>query len=178
MLQVKTGDVDKLGLLYERYNKILFGFFYRLCGRQQTSEDLVQNVFFRILKYKDKFRNEGKFSTWMFHIAHNVNADHYRKNRRIDYTDDLTKLDKREDVKTEEDIIKNEQIGLLKKAMENLSSEQREVLVLSRFHDLKYREIGEILKCSEGAVKVRIFRALESLREIYSSMEGPHVQGS
>src|SRR6188768_891338 len=81
MLKVKDGDLDRLGLLFERYKKPLFGFFYGMNKDAELSEDLVQNVFFRILKYRYLFRGEGDFRTWMFHIARNVSHDHYRKNK-------------------------------------------------------------------------------------------------
>jgi len=81
MLKVKEGDLDKLGLLFERYKKPLFGFFYGMTRDSELSEDLIQNVFFRILKYRYLFRGEGDFKTWMFHIARNVSHDHFKKNR-------------------------------------------------------------------------------------------------
>jgi hypothetical protein len=81
MLKVKEGNLDKLGLLFERYKKPLFGFFYGLTKDAELCEDLVQNVFFRILKYRYLFRGDGDFKTWMFHIARNVNHDHFRKNK-------------------------------------------------------------------------------------------------
>src|SRR6476659_1613057 len=81
MLKVKEGDLDRLSLLFERYKRPLYGFFYGLNRNAELSEDLVQNVFYRILKYRYLFRGEGDFKTWMFHIARNVNHDHFRKNK-------------------------------------------------------------------------------------------------
>ncbi len=78
---VKSGEIDRLGLLFERYKKPLFGYFYRTFHDKETSEDLVQNVFIRILKYRSKFTGYGKFSSWMYRIAHNVSVDYYRKNK-------------------------------------------------------------------------------------------------
>ena len=82
MLGVKNGDTQKLGLLYERYKKGLFNFFYQLCGERDLSEDMVQNVFMRILKYKHTYSEDSKYVTWMFQIARNVNNDHFRKNKK------------------------------------------------------------------------------------------------
>ena len=171
MLKVKSGDVDKLGLLYERYNKILFGFFYRLTSNSATSEDLVQNVFMRILRYRDKFRNEGKFSTWMFSIAHNISADHFKKTKRRGYTEDIDELEVRDDCDLDEKIIKDEEKNILNKALDQLSKEYKEVIVLSRFHDLKYKEIAEILNTTESNVKIRVFRAIKELKSILIKME-------
>jgi len=89
MLKVKNGDLDHLGLLYERYKKQLFGFFYNLNRDKDLSEDLVQNTFIRIIKYKHGFKGDGEFKSWMFHIARNVNIDHFKKNKKNNETDSL-----------------------------------------------------------------------------------------
>ncbi len=81
MIKVRDGDLDRLGLLFERYKRPLYGFFYGLNKNSELSEDLVQNTFFRIMKYRHLFRGEGDFRTWMFHIARNVSHDHYRKDK-------------------------------------------------------------------------------------------------
>jgi RNA polymerase sigma-70 factor (ECF subfamily) len=172
MLKVKDGQTEKLGLLFERYKKPLFGFFYGMNKESELSEDLVQNVFFRILKYRYLFRGEGDFKTWMFHIARNVNHDHYRKN----------KLGKRESVENwnnrllQEDshvlqLQQDEESRTLMAALDRLPDEKREILLLSKFQDKKYKEIGEILGCSEGAVKVKVFRALQDLKAVYKQLE-------
>lgn len=173
MLKVKAGDVDKLGLLFERYNKSLFGFFYRMTQNAKTSEDLVQNVFLRILKYKHTFTGEGKFTTWMYHLARNVNVDHHKKESRMGYKDDLSDWENRipEEFGTEEKLNQQEEVRLLNTALSKLSPEKREILILSRYQGLKYKEIGKIMDCSEGAVKVRIHRALTDLKKIYKKIE-------
>ncbi|MBL7856163.1 MAG: RNA polymerase sigma factor [Cyclobacteriaceae bacterium] len=172
MLKVKDGDLDKLGLLFERYKKPLYGFFYGLNKNGEISEDLVQNVFYRILKYRYLFRGEGDFRTWMFHIARNVNHDHYRKNK-MQGKDSLEnwqdRLSTHENRSTE--MQQDEAMQLLNMAMARLPMDVREVLLLSKFQELKYKEIGTLLGCSEGAVKVKVFRALRDLKEVYLHLE-------
>ena len=171
MGEVRSGDLDKLGLLFERYKAALFGYFYRNTRCAETSEDLVQSVFLRILKYKARFSGDGKFTTWMYHIAHNVYTDHFKKNIKVN-AGHLSKAEP-EDCETAERLcLKNERVQLIEQALFRLSKDQREILVLSRYEGLKYREISEILGCSEGAVKVRIFRAITNLKQIYSELEG------
>jgi RNA polymerase sigma-70 factor (ECF subfamily) len=170
MLAVRSGDVDKLGLLFERHKNALFGYFYRNTRCTETSEDLVQSVFLRILNYKARFSGDGKFTTWMYHIAHNVYTDHFKKNRTRTGGRSEPEL---EDCRTaEQSMLEGERMQLVEKALYRLSKDQREVLVLSRYEGLKYREISKILSCSEGAVKVRIFRAIMNLKKIYSELEG------
>ena len=65
----------------------------------------------------------------------------------------------------------DEEMQLLSLALDKLPEEKREIILLSKFHDKKYREIGEILGCSEGAVKVKVFRAIQELKEVYKKLE-------
>lgn len=172
MLKVRDGDIDKLGLLFERYKRPLYGFFYGLNRDAELCEDLVQNVFFRILKYRYLFRGEGDFKTWMFHIARNVSHDHYRKDK-LKAKDSLEnwqeKLGSHENRSTE--LQHEEEKELLSMAMDRLPEDKKEILLLSKFQDRKYKEIGEILGCTEAAVKVKVFRALQELKEVYKKLE-------
>src|SRR5437016_11905293 len=82
MAQVREGEVEKLGVLFERHHQSLFGFFVRLTGRREFSEDLVQEVFFRMLKYRHTFQPENPFRSWMFQVARNAHFDALRKRQR------------------------------------------------------------------------------------------------
>ena len=176
MLRVKEGNLDNLGLLFERYNRILFAFFYRMNYEPELSEDLVQNVFFRILKYKHAFKGDGEFKTWMFHIARNVNTDHYRKSKKLGNREDLEHWNERltDQPQIDQQEQKDEDLGILKLAMSKLSEEKREILNLSKLKGMKYKEIGEMMNCSEGAVKVKVFRALNDLKKIYTETNLQH----
>ncbi len=173
MLKVKAGDLDKLGLLYERHKKRLFGFFYNMNQNASISEDLVQNVFVRMLKYKHTFTGEGSFAAWMFKTARNVNYDHHRKYKKENNQRDLEsvayKLDDGQNFDSQMD--KKDEVSLLTKAMQKLPVEKREILVLSKLKEIKYHEIGEILGCSEGTAKVKAHRALNDLRTIYLQLD-------
>jgi len=79
MQAVRAGDVSKLGVLFDRHHRALFDFFVRMTSNRGTAEDLVQDVFFRILKYRATFRAESRFKAWMFHIARNARIDHFKK---------------------------------------------------------------------------------------------------
>lgn len=172
MLKVKAGDSQKLGLLYERYKKWVFNFFYQMNGDQAMSEDLVQNVFIRILKYKHTYTPESKFVTWMFQIARNMHNDVYRKNAKKEEIalDAISyKMQAKDDV--EEDIEDKESQQLLYKALDRLPYEKREILMLSKLKELKYKEIGELLGCSEVAARTKAHRALQDLRITFLAME-------
>ena len=76
-----AGDVARLGILFERYHRPLFDFLARMTGDRAAAEDLVQDVFIRILKYRATFRDEGSFETWIFRIARNARADWFNARR-------------------------------------------------------------------------------------------------
>jgi RNA polymerase sigma-70 factor, ECF subfamily len=78
MLKVRDGDLGKLSFLFEHYHRALFNFFLRSTGGRDLSEDLVQEVFLRILKYRHTFRPDSQFSAWMYHVARNAQIDHFR----------------------------------------------------------------------------------------------------
>jgi RNA polymerase sigma factor (sigma-70 family) len=169
MLKVKAGDLDKMGLLFERYHRALFGFLYHSTNHRATSEDLVQTIFYRMLKYRHTFTGEGEFRSWMYHLARNVLNDEYKKTNRLFYQENYIEISDKS--YSESDLERGlEQVEVnevLQKSLSKLSNEYREVLVLSRFQDLSYQEIGEVLNISEANVKVRVHRAIKELRHIY-----------
>lgn len=167
MYQVHGGQLDSLGLLYDRYQSQLLGFFSGMTQDKELSADLVQNVFYRILKYRSQFRG-GSFKTWIFHIARNVLNDQYkRKYRTINASLDEYKDHIKDEKYADDDLQHREDEYQLKKAMAALSDEKREILLLSKYQDKNYKEIAEILGTTEGNVKVKVFRALNDLRSLY-----------
>ena len=173
MVKVKEGDLDKLGLFFERYNRRLFRFFYRLTRRRDISEDLVQGVFERILKYRHSYADTGSFSTWIFQIARNLQIDHYHNNKIDEERDVLINWDQLEgnNFTVEHDKQKKKELKLLQQAIDRLDETKKETLVLSRFEGFKYKEIAQIMNCSENAVKVRIFRALRELEVLINKLK-------
>lgn len=173
MLRVKAGEVDRMGLLFERHHRKLFHFLYHMLGCAATSEDLVQNVFYRMLKYRHTYHGEGEFRAWMYHLARNVLADHIKQNRHATRHTDVADLAGKigGGPRADEGLQQEQEVAALHHALARLSPENREVLVLSRFQELKYGEIARLLNTTEGAVKVRVHRALNELRTMYLRIE-------
>lgn len=173
MLAVRTGDLRKLGDLFERHHGALYGFFVHLTRDRNVSEDLVQMVFYRILKYRHTYRDEGKFSAWIYHLARKVAADHFgsRQARHIrtdtgdapppweNLPDDAPSPAAR--------VAAADDLALLDRALAALPSDQRELLVLARFQELSHEEIARLFDTTVGAIKVRVHRALLTLRDRY-----------
>jgi RNA polymerase sigma factor (sigma-70 family) len=173
MQKVKNGDIDKMGLLYERYHRHLYRFLYNMTRQKELSEDLVQNVFIRMLKYNDGFQGYGEFKTWMYRIARNTLYDHFKKVKNTPVHTDVKEYETRivGEHFSDAQIEKEQELKLLEVAMEKLSPENRELLVLCRFEELKYNEIAKILNTTEGAIKVRIHRALNLLKSNYLEID-------
>jgi RNA polymerase sigma-70 factor (ECF subfamily) len=169
MIAVRAGEIRRLGDLFERYHRPLFGFFVRLTNQPSVGEDLVQIVFYRILKYRHTYRDEGKFSAWIYHLARKVAADHFRKHANTPVPTDPVDLHDQADTDAQpsDQAATSEDQAHLRTALARLPLEQREVLVLSRLQNLEHKEIAKLLDCSVGAVKVRAHRALKELRDVY-----------
>lgn len=174
-MDVRGGDTGKLAVLFERHHMALFRYFVRLTTDRDLSEDMVQEVFVRVLKYRHTFRGEGQFVTWMYTIARNVHIDN-RKHWDRDMSLDEEKHERPAGDPSPGMIAEREQeIELLKKALSKLPSDKRDILILSRYQELKYTTIAELLGCSVEAVKVRVHRAVKELRQIYLELAGENM---
>ena len=170
MLEVKDGRVERLAILFERHHLQLFNFFLRLTGSRPTSEDLVQEVFIRLLKYRQTYRGEDKFVPWMYRIAHNAHVDHMRRCKEAFPLDEQFEEVRSPETGPEERTGRAEEAVLVSQALARLPQDKRRILVLSRFENLKYREIAELLDCPVGTVKAMVHRAVKELGEIYAGL--------
>ena len=169
MQAVQDGDLGGLAILFERHHRPLFNYFVHLNGNRDLSEDLVQDVFMRMLKYRKSFQPDRPFTAWMYQIARNANVDTISK-RKVE-----VEIGEREFATVspiDENLKRKQEISLLKRAIARLPMDKRELLILSRYQNLKYEEIAGILGCDVGAVKVRVYRAVKALGQIYFELSG------
>ena len=176
MAQVGAGQVAKLAVLFERHHVPLFRYFMSMNRNRELSEDLVQDVFFRMLRYRASYDPEQPFKAWMYQIARNASVDHAQK-RRGEVVGIEEFLERKAEPASpspgpEESAAKLQDLGLLKQALDRLPSDKREILEFSRFQGMKYEDISVILGCEVGTVKVRVYRAMRALEEIYFSLIG------
>lgn len=169
MLKVKAGNLQLLSLLFERHHRRLYGFLFHITFHKETAEDMVQQVFYRILKYRERFTGDGEFVHWMFAIARNVLMDQHKRKKLLLHDSPVDDMADRVAGHTDlEDTLNRKQHAAnLQQAMLKLSDDDRTLLSLSRFDELRHREIAEIMGISENAVKVRVYRAMQQLKQIY-----------
>ena len=172
MEEVRDGQVEKLAILFERHQVMLYNFFLRLTGNKGMSEDLVQDVFFRILKYRKTYQGQSKFTVWMYQIARNAHVDHLRKLKPEVPLDEQYEEAASPETLPAENMDGEIEITLLRKALERLPFKKKEVLLLSRFQEMKYKEIAELLGCNIGSVKSAVHRAIKDLGRIYCELQG------
>jgi RNA polymerase sigma-70 factor (ECF subfamily) len=171
MEAVKNGDLQQATLLFERYNRRIFNFLARMTLDRPLAEDLTQNVFLRMIKYRQSYREGARFQSWIYQVARNVFSDHYQtiKNRYSQFVDVEKVSDHMPDNDDAE--IQGEKEALLERSMARLSEEQRELLVLTRFQHMKYEEVAELMNTTVANIKVKVHRAIIRLREYYFEME-------
>lgn len=166
MKLVKNGKLDALSILFDRYHLRLFNFFLRLIDDRNLSEDLVQNVFERIIKYRSSYREGASVKTWIYQIARNVRIDHFRAQKW--HKEEFAEIENEEDgeLSSQLRLEREEEIEALDLAIQSLPLSYREVLWLGHFEELSYREVGDILGISIPNVKVRMHRAVKQLKNM------------
>ncbi len=169
MARVRTGDHGALGTLFARHQQHVHAMCYRLTGDAAAADDLVQECFLRVLRFGGGFDGRSKFTTWLFRLVHN---------RCVDHMTATSRKGKHRDIPVDEVVIaspmpveEDERLELVRRALFLLPADKREVLVLSRYENMKYREIADVCQISVEAVKTRAHRAMRELRRIFHELE-------
>src|SRR5205085_2168703 len=170
MRLVQAGDVSPASEIYDRYSSRIYNFAYRFLRNSEAAEDATQEVFVKMLKHANQFHGDAKLSTWLFSITANWCRDYLRKadNKSKESDDVLVNLPASGENSPERNLEQRENEQRIKRALAALTPEQREAILLSRYQGLSYAEIAQISGCSEGAVKTRVFRAMETLKKALS----------
>jgi RNA polymerase sigma-70 factor (ECF subfamily) len=165
---IKGGEIEKASILFDRHSKNIYSYFYRLTRNRVESEDLTQNVFVKLIRFRSSYKPDHQFLPWVFRIAHHAYIDHCKckskeRHQLIIYNRVASAESENENVE--------DTLDVFHKAFEKLSPEYRELLILNRYHGLTYKQIGKSLKLNEKAVKQKAFRALEKLRAECKKLE-------
>ena len=164
---VQSGDYSPASEIYDRYSGRIYNFAFRFLKNAEAAEDATQEVFVKMLKHANQFHGDAKLSTWLFSITANWCRDYLRKadNKSKESDDVLVTLPAPSELSPDRSFEQREDAARVRRALESLTAEQREAILLSRYQGLSYAEIAQIAGCSEGAVKTRVFRAMETLKK-------------
>ncbi|MCK5325224.1 MAG: RNA polymerase sigma factor [Woeseiaceae bacterium] len=166
MLRYRDGDVAAFEVLYRRHNDALYRYLLRLCRQHAAAEDVFQEVWGKIIKSRANYRPTAKFTTFLYHVAHNCFIDYIRRNKRHAVTADIepdTQPDSSElpETLTEKSLARRR----LDAALKTLPDEQRDVFLLHEEAGLSLDEIASITACKRETAKSRLRYAIRKLRE-------------
>lgn len=163
MLALRDGDLAAFDALFRRHYETVRALSARITAAPSVGDDLAQETFLRVLRHRATFRGDARFTTWTYRIARNVCLEHLARVTRERRVAEQWGTEAATTTSSAPD--RSEERVLLEEAMRSLAPDQREVLVLCRYHDLPFAEIGAILGCTAGAARVRAHRALSALRD-------------
>ena len=171
--QCLTGEQGAWEDLVKSYTKRVYAICYRFTNRDTEAQDLTQEVFLRVFKTLGSFRaGEGSFTVWLTRLTRNLLVDHYRrtKNERVTdgIEDKLAILEETTQQHSRTDgLVAGREAGeLLQAALQKLSPELREAVILRDLEELEYREIARVLDVPEGTVKSRLNRGRAELARV------------
>jgi len=177
MLKVSEGDNAAFEDLVLRYQDRLVGFFFHILHDRPASEDLAQEVFLRIFRSRERYEPSARFSTWLFRIAHNVASNHRRGNSKRRELSLAAGYGSHEQLTTDTSLAEKsalmpsrqldslEMREVVRSAIDELSDRQKTAVILHKFEDMSYEEIGEIMGLGTVAVKSLLSRARIRLKE-------------
>ncbi|MGB2402359.1 MAG: RNA polymerase sigma factor [Akkermansiaceae bacterium] len=172
MLKVGSGDELAFGELIERHQSSIIGTVAKMLGNPSDAEDIAQQVFIRLWRSAPRYKPKAKFTTFLFTITRNlVFNESRRKSRKKEFS-----MQEREDnfhlqtpdqqtASPDQDMLQQELRIAIDQAISRLPKKQRMAVILRRYENMPYDEIGEILGLSRSAIKSQIFRARIALRE-------------
>jgi RNA polymerase sigma-70 factor (ECF subfamily) len=164
MEMVQKGDNKSLELLYDKHKKTLINFFYRMSGDIHTSENLLQETFTRVYLYRNSFSIDKIFFPWLYQIARNTWADHYKKKKKnpVFADNELQSVSKISPGFEEQ----HDTQQLILFALQQLSENDRQLVILYHLKGLNYTEMSTMFQMTEGNLRVKLCRALKTLGAI------------
>ncbi|MCL6266904.1 RNA polymerase sigma factor [Flagellimonas myxillae] len=161
MQKVAEGNLDLLKVLFDRHHKYVYNYLFKMTRDAMLSEDLTQDVFYKLIRYRGSYKG-GAFVSWLFSIARNNLKTHFTRDHK--FHDPIEVLDYRQ-ADNEQD--KQEEYSQLQNALDKLNAEDRELIILNRYQEIRYEELATIVGSTPGALKTRVSRILKKLRVIY-----------
>lgn len=167
------GDENALATLIDRHQSKIYGFIYSKISDRDISNDIFQDTFIKVIKTlkSGAYNEEGKFLPWVMRIAHNLIIDHYRKTKKMPMYRETEEFSifsiMSDDSLSIENKIIHEQVEMdLKKLIEELPADQKEVLVMRMYQDMSFKEISEVTGVSINTALGRMRYALMNMRKV------------
>jgi RNA polymerase sigma-70 factor (ECF subfamily) len=174
---VKDGDVDAFGVLYERYLDRIFRYLRLRLTNEHDAEDLTEVVFIRAFEAIGRYEHRGwPFSAYLYQVARNVLADHYRTLKQTSSLENLEPI-KTKALPVDELIVQREQLSIVRQALDTLPDDYQEVIRLRVILKMPTVDVAQWLGRSEGAVRVLLYRALRRLRNVIRRMSEESDEG-
>ncbi len=171
--QFKLGSQKAFDELMKRYERRIFGYLLRSVRNYEDAEDLTLEVFFKVYRALDSWEPKAKFSTWLYTIASNLAIDYHRSKARqpVYIFEDEDVIEARlvaTDISSnpEKQLEEKERGRIIREAVDELSSKQKAVFMLTRYEGLQIREVAEALGMAEGTVKIHLHRAMKKLQTL------------
>jgi RNA polymerase sigma-70 factor (ECF subfamily) len=162
--KVLKGDRQSYALLVEKYKSPIYKLTYRMTGNPEDAADLTQDTFIRAYLYLWRYNPRNKFFTWLYTIALNLIKNHLRKNKRYKSSEEINTIPLADNNPSPEaNLIEAQEISW---CLMRLDDELRALLIMKYQQELSFEEIAEITGKSLSAVKMRIYRGLEKLKEL------------
>ena len=168
-----AGDESALTILINRHQSKIYGFIYSKISDRDISDDIFQDTFIKVIKTlkMNSYNEEGKFLPWVMRIAHNLIIDHFRKNKKMPMfreteTFSIFSIMSDNVPNIESKLISEQVVSDLKKIIEELPEDQKEVLMMRIYQDLSFKEISEITGVSINTALGRMRYALMNLRKV------------
>ncbi|MGE0132488.1 MAG: RNA polymerase sigma factor [Blastocatellales bacterium] len=175
-----AGETDAFSLLVRRWERPIYGLSLRMLGRDEDARDVCQETFLAAFRNLRKFRGDAKFSSWLYRIA--LNACHSRLRKQngtfeqsIDQEDGEGRKFELADAGAEnlpDRLHRNQRAELVKKALQALPPEMRQVIVMKEYEELTFAEIAEVLQIPVSTVKSRVYTGLQQMRSRLEKMRG------
>ena len=163
--QAARGKVEAFNLLVSRWEKRVYNYLLRITGNREDALDLTQDVFLKAYQSLRKLDDPGRFAPWVYRIAHNEAYSMFRKRRPETDVEELEPEGTDTGITVGGSSVFPVELSLaVAKALEQLSPEQREAVVLKMYQGFKFEEMAEILSCPVSTVKSRLYAALEILK--------------
>lgn len=171
--QFIKGDETALGILINKYKNRIYSFIYSKVLDKDATEDIFQDTFIKVINTLKKggYREEGKFLPWTMRIAHNLVIDYFRKNSKIRVFDNSDEFDifsilKDESLNAESQIVKEQVYEDIKKLIEELPDDQKEVLIMRMYREMSFKEIADVTEVSINTALGRMRYALINMRKL------------